>query len=62
MVFADNDNAGRETLQKITDFVSGSSEEVSVYDMAELYKGHKDVNDKLVDETNGTNSSSGSEK
>ena len=62
MVFADNDNAGRETLQKITDFVSGSSEEISIYDMAELYKGHKDVNDKLVDETNGTNSSSGSEK
>ena len=52
MVFADNDNAGRETLQKITEFVSGSSEDISIYDMAELYKGHKDVNDKLVEETN----------
>ena len=61
MVFADNDNAGRETLQKITDFVSGSSEEVSVYDMAELYKGHKDVNDKLVEEMTETNPSSGSD-
>ena len=60
MVFADNDNAGRDTLLKITDFVSGSSEEVSIYDMAELYKGHKDVNDKLIEETDGTNSSSGS--
>ena len=61
MVFADNDNAGRETLQKITDFVSGSSEEVSIYDMAELYKGHKDVNDKLVEEMTETNPSSGSD-
>lgn len=52
MVFADNDNAGRETLRKITEFVSGSSEDISIYDMAELYKGHKDVNDKLVEETN----------
>lgn len=52
MVFADNDNAGRETLQKITEFVSGSSEDISIYDMTELYKGHKDVNDKLVEETN----------
>mgnify|MGYP003294092186 FL=1 len=52
MVFADNDNAGRETLLKITEFVSGSSEDISIYDMAELYKGHKDVNDKLVEETN----------
>lgn len=60
MVFADNDNAGRDTLLKITDFVSGSSEEVSIYDMAELYKGHKDLNDKLIEETDGTNSSSGS--
>ena len=61
MVFADNDNAGRETLQKITDFVSGSSEEVSIYDMAELYKDHKDVNDKLVEEMTETNLSSGSD-
>ena len=61
MVFADNDNAGRETLQKITDFVSGSSEEISIYDMAELYKGHKDVNDKLVEEMTKTNPSSGSD-
>ena len=61
MVFADNDNAGRETLQKITDFVSGSSEEVSIYDMAELYKDHKDVNDKLVEEMTETNLPSGSD-
>jgi hypothetical protein len=29
--------------------------------MAELYKGHKDVNDKLVEEMTETNPSSGSD-
>ena len=54
MIFADNDNAGRDTYQRITDYVSDSAEEVCIYDMAELYKGHKDLNDKLVDEMNET--------
>ena len=53
-VFTDNDNAGRDTYQKISDYVSESAEEVCIYDMAELYKGHKDVNDKLVEEMNET--------
>lgn len=54
MIFADNDNAGRDTYQRIRDYVSDSAEEVCIYDMAELYKGHKDLNDKLVDEMNET--------
>lgn len=54
MVFTDNDNAGRDTFQKITDYASETREEVSIYDMAELYKDHKDVNDKLVEERNCT--------
>ena len=54
MIFTDNDNAGRDTYQRITDYVSDSAEEVCIYDMAELYKGHKDLNDKLVDEMNET--------
>lgn len=58
MVFADNDNAGKDTLKKIRDCVSASAEDVCVYDMAELYEGHKDLNDKLVDEMNGTEQSS----
>lgn len=58
MVFTDNDNAGRDAFQKITDYTSETGEEVSIYDMAELYKGHKDVNNKLVEEMNCTKLSS----
>ena len=58
MVFADNDSAGRETLQKILDCVSASAEDVCVYDMADLYEGYKDLNEKLVDEMNTEENSS----
>ena len=48
--FMDNDQAGRETLQKIIDSVSESTHDVCVYDMARLYEGYNDLNDKLSDE------------
>ena len=48
--FMDNDQAGRETLQKIIDSVSESAHDVCVYDMARLYEGYNDLNEKLSDE------------
>lgn len=48
--FMDNDQAGRETLQKIIDSVSESTHDVCVYDMARLYEGYNDLNEKLSDE------------
>ena len=51
--FMDNDQAGKDTLQKIMD--SGpetASADVCVYDMSRLYEGYNDLNEKLMDETN----------
>lgn len=48
--FMDNDNAGRSTLQKIIDNVPETAGDVCVYDMAKLYEGYNDLNEKLSDE------------
>ena len=51
--FMDNDQAGKETLQKIIDAVpENATEDVSVYDMSRLYEGYNDLNEKLMDEIN----------
>lgn len=55
--FMDNDQAGRETLQKIIDSVSESTHDVCVYDMARLYEGYNDLNEKLSDELTSNQSS-----
>ena len=55
--FMDNDQAGRETLQKIIDSVSESTHDVCVYDMARLYEGYNDLNEKLSDELSCNQSS-----
>ena len=47
--FMDNDQAGRETLQKIMDCASEGAHDVCVYDMARLYQGYNDLNEKLSD-------------
>jgi DNA primase len=56
--FMDNDKAGRDTLQKIIDNVPETAGDVCVYDMAKLYEGYKDLNEKLSDEMNGSEHSS----
>lgn len=56
--FMDNDDAGRETLQKIIDCASESAHDVCVYDMARLYEGYNDLNEKLSDELTSSNQSS----
>ena len=48
--FMDNDQAGRSTLQKIIDNVPETAGDVCVYDMAKLYEGYNDLNEKLSDE------------
>ena len=56
--FMDNDAAGRETLQKIMDCASEGAHDVCVYDMAKLYEGYNDLNEKLSDELSSSNQSS----
>jgi DNA primase len=53
----DNDQAGRETLQKIMDCASEGAHDVCVYDMARLYEGYNDLNEKLSDELSCNQSS-----
>lgn len=48
--FMDNDEAGRNTLQKIIENVPDGAGKVCVYDMAKLYEGYNDLNEKLSDE------------
>jgi len=55
--FMDNDQAGRETLQKIMDCASEGAHDVCVYDMARLYEGYNDLNEKLSDELSCNQSS-----
>ena len=50
--FIDNDDAGRETLQKIMDSASEGAHDVCVYDMSRLYEGYNDLNEKLSDLSN----------
>ena len=56
--FMDNDKAGRDTLQKIIDNVPETAGDVCVYDMAKLYEGYNDLNEKLSDEMKGSEHSS----
>ena len=56
--FMDNDQAGRETLQKIMDCASEGAHDVCVYDMATLYEGYNDLNEKLSDELSRKDQSS----
>ena len=56
--FMDNDDAGRETLQKIMDCASESTHDVCVYDMSKLYEGYNDLNEKLSDELSKKDQSS----
>ena len=51
--FMDNDEAGRNTLQKIIENVPDDAGKVCVYDMAKLYEGYNDLNEKLSDELSG---------
>ena len=51
--FMDNDEAGRNTLQKIIENVPDEAGKVCVYDMAKLYEGYNDLNEKLSDELSG---------
>ena len=55
--FMDNDHAGRETLQKIMDCASEGAHDVCVYDMARLYEGYNDLNEKLSEELSCNQSS-----
>jgi DNA primase len=48
--FMDNDEAGRKTLEKIIENVPDEAGKVCVYDMAKLYEGYNDLNEKLSDE------------
>ena len=48
--FMDNDEAGRNTLQKIIENVPDDAGKVCVYDMAKLYEDYNDLNEKLSDE------------
>ncbi len=48
--FTDNDKAGRETMEKIIETVGLHSPSAKVYDMASLYDGHKDINEKILSE------------
>ena len=44
--FMDNDQAGKDTLQKIMDGVTENAvDDVSVYDMSKLYEGYNDLNE-----------------
>lgn len=52
-VFMDNDQAGKDTLQKIMESAQATAEhDICVYDMSRLYEGYNDLNEKLMDETN----------
>ena len=51
--FMDNDQAGKDTLQKIMESAQETAEhDICVYDMSRLYEGYNDLNEKLMDETN----------
>ena len=56
--FMDNDEAGRNTLQKIIENVPEDAGKVCVYDMAKLYEGYNDLNEKLSDELSSKEHSS----
>ena len=56
--FMDNDEAGRNTLQKIIENVPDDAGKVCVYDMAKLYEGYNDLNEKLSDELSRKDQSS----
>ena len=56
--FMDNDEAGRNTLQKIIENVPDDAGKVCVYDMAKLYEGYNDLNEKLSDELSSKEHSS----
>ena len=48
--FMDNDQAGKDTLQKIIDGVQDAvNQDISVYDMSKLYEGYNDLNEMLSD-------------
>ncbi len=48
--FTDNDNAGREALDRIVEQVSKNFPDGTVYDMAAKYRDVNDINDKIVNE------------
>ena len=51
--FMDNDQAGKDTLQKIMESAQETADhDICVYDMSRLYEGYNDLNEKLTDETN----------
>ena len=51
--FMDNDQAGKDTLQKIMESAQETADhDICVYDMSRLYEGYNDLNDKLSDELN----------
>ena len=50
--FMDNDEAGQNTLQKIIDNIPDDAGDVCIYDMAKLYKGYNDLNEKLTKDLN----------
>jgi hypothetical protein len=50
--FMDNDEAGQNTLQKIIDNIPDDAGDVCIYDMAKLYKGYNDLNEKLTEDLN----------
>ena len=51
--FMDNDQAGKDTLQKIMESAKDTADhDICVYDMSRLYEGYNDLNEKLTDETN----------
>ena len=61
--FMDNDQAGKDALQKIMDSVpEKANDDVCVYDMSRLYEGYNDLNEKLSDELNNGNHSSNNTK
>lgn len=51
--YLDNDEAGRLAYEKMEDCLSGSPEEVCVYDMRSLYESFKDLNEKLMNDVGG---------
>lgn len=48
-VFMDNDQAGKDTLQKIMDgVIENAMDDVCVYDMSKFYEDYNDLNEKLM--------------
>ena len=51
--FMDNDQAGKDTLQKIMECAQETADDdICVYDMSRLYEGYNDLNEKLSDDLN----------